>query len=129
MGSQVCTGAMLMCTMGVAPASLIATSAPTVTTSGMPAATIMDFAPMENIPTFGMCMSPANPQVAAATAAALGVLTPMPCIPATAAPWTPGCPTVMVGEFPALDDSSMLMCMWAGMISITFAGQVTESIP
>jgi hypothetical protein len=34
-----------------------------------------------------------------------------------------------VGEFPALDDSSMLMCMWAGMISITFAGQVTESIP
>ncbi len=126
---QVCTGALLMCDMGVAPATLVAISAPTVTTSGMPAATIMDFAPMANIPTFGMCMSPANPEVAAATAAALGVLTPMPCIPATVAPWTPGCPTVTLCGMPALDDSSMCMCMWGGTITITFPGQVTENIP
>jgi hypothetical protein len=78
---------------------------------------------------FGMCMSPANPEVAAATAAALGVLTPMPCIPATTAPWTPGSPTVLLDNMPALDNSSMLMCMWGGEISITMAGQMTEEIP
>ncbi len=58
-------------------------------TSGMPVANIMDHIPLLNIPTFGLCQSPANPVVAAATAAALGVLTPMPCIPATASPWIP----------------------------------------
>ncbi len=126
---QVCMGAMLMCPFGVAPATLIVTSDLTVMTSGMPAATIMDFAPMANIPTFGMCMSPANPEVAAATAAALGVLTPMPCIPATVAPWVPGCPTVTNSGMPALDDESTLMCMWGGVITITDPGQVTEEIP
>jgi hypothetical protein len=55
-------------------APLIATSAPAVTASGQPAAMIMDFAPMQNILTFEMCSSIANPQVAAATAAALGGL-------------------------------------------------------
>ncbi len=129
MSCQVCDGALLMCPFGVAPTALIATSAPTTTTSGMPAATIMDFAPMDNIPTFGMCMSPANPEVAAATAAALGVLTPMPCVPATVAPWAPGSPTVIIGEFPALDETSVCECMWGGVITITFPGQVTEQVP
>jgi uncharacterized Zn-binding protein involved in type VI secretion len=114
--------------MGAAPASLVATSAPTVTVGGMPAATIMDFAPMENIPTFGMCMSLANPQVAAATAAALGVLTPQPCIPNTAAPWTPGSPTVTFGGNPVLVNDDMCTCMWAGEISISFAGQETVTV-
>ena len=87
-------------------------------TMGPPAANIMDFAPMTNIPTFGMCMSPANPMVAAATAAALGVLTPMPCIPVTT-PWTPGAPMVLVRNFPALDAASKCMCGYGGQISIT----------
>ncbi len=129
MSCQVCTGAMLMCTFGIAPATLIATTAITTSTTDVPAATIMDFAPMVNIPTFGMCISPANPEVAAATAAAMGVLTPMPCIPATAAPWTPGSPTVTKAGVPALDMTSMCMCMWGGMISITDPGQVTQMVP
>ncbi len=129
MPMQVCTGAMLMCPFGVAPSTLNVTSDPTVTTSGMPAATIMDFAPMVNIMPFGVCMTPSNPEVAAATAAALGVLTPMPCIPATVAPWIPGTPTVIKGGFPALDNTSTLMCMWGGVITITFPGQVTEMVP
>jgi Domain of unknown function (DUF4280) len=84
---------------------------------------------MVNIMPFGMCTSVANPEVAAATAAALGVLTPMPCIPATVAPWAPGAPTVAYGKMPALDNTSKCMCMWAGVISITFPGQVQTSIP
>lgn len=129
MSCQVCTGALLMCPFGVAPAVLNATSAITTSTTAMPAATIMDFAPMVNIPTFGMCMSPANPEVAAATAAALGVLTPMPCIPATVAPWTPGSPTVTKSGIPALDETSICTCMWGGVITITDPGQVTQMVP
>ena len=87
---QVVSGATLACTFGVAPSTLTVLPTNCVACSGMPAATIMDFAPMVNIAPFGMCMSPANPQVAAATAAALGVLTPQPCIPATTSPWVAG---------------------------------------
>lgn len=128
MGQQVVSGAMMACTFGAAPASLVATSAPTVEVGGMPAATIMDFAPMANIPSFVMCMSLANPEVAAATSAAMGVLTPQPCIPVTTGPWVPGSPTVLVGGNPALTDDSMCMCMWAGQISITDPGQVSVSV-
>ena len=130
MGQQVVTGAMLQCSFGIAPSSLIVIpKGPPVLSSGLPAASIMDFAPIANIPPFGMCNTPSNPMVAAATAAALGVLTPMPCIPVTVAPWFPGSPTVMINNFPALNNSSKCMCMWGGVISINFAGQVTEQIP
>jgi hypothetical protein len=95
----------------------------------MQAVSVMDNMPIVNIPPFGMCTSLANPTVATATSAALGVLTPMPCIPATSAPWMPGSPQVMIGGVPALNDSSKLMCNWGGVISITFAGQVQVQIP
>ena len=129
MPQQVCNGATLMCTMGVAPSSLVVLPVNRVTTSEQPDANIMDYAPMVNIMPFGMCMSPSNPVVAAATAAALGVLTPMPCIPATTTPWVPGAATVLLANMPALDNTSQLMCMWGGVITFTFAGQVTEEIP
>jgi Domain of unknown function (DUF4280) len=122
-------GAMMMCTFGVAPSSLVVLPINKVITSDMPAANIMDHIPMTNIMPFGMCMSPSNPVVAAATAAALGVLTPMPCIPATTTPWVPGAATVLLANMPALDNVSQLMCMWGGVITFTFAGQVTEEIP
>lgn len=128
MGMQVCMGAMMQCSMGLAPSSLVPTPK-TVMTSNMVAANILDHIPMVNILPFGMCRSPANPMVAAATAAALGVLTPMPCIPVTPAPWVPGSPTVLVTGAPALNNSSKLMCMWAGVISINMPGQMTEMIP
>ncbi len=129
MGQSVVMGAMMSCSFGAAPASLIVL--PTAKTMGcnMPAATIMDNKPIVNIPTFGVCMSMANPTVAAATAAALGVLTPMPCIPVTAAPWAPGSPTVMVGGNPALNNSSTCMCNWAGVITFSMAGQFTVMVP
>jgi hypothetical protein len=128
MANQVCMGAVMQCTMGMAPSSLIPTPK-TVQTSYVMAANIMDNKPMVNIPPFAMCQSPANPTVAAATAAALGVLTPMPCIPNTPAPWAPGAPTVLVCNMPALNDSSKLVCIWGGTISINFAGQATHQVP
>lgn len=122
MGAQVVMGAMLQCSFGVAPSSLVVL--PTNKVMGMtPAANIMDNVPILNIPPFGMCSSPANPTVAAATAAALGVLTPMPCVPATAAPWAPGCPTVLVGNMPALESNSKCMCSWGGVIQVVTPGQ------
>jgi hypothetical protein len=95
----------------------------------MPAANIMDHAPFLNLATFGMCSNPANPTVAAATAAALGVLTPMPCVPVLPAPWVPGSPTVLVGPMPALTDQSSLLCAWGGMIRIAAPVQTTCMVP
>ena len=128
MGQQVCMGAMTHCTFGVAPGTLSVLPMNLVMT-GTPAANIMDNKPIVNIVPFGMCQSPSNPMVAAATAAALGVLTPMPCVPATTAPWVPGSPTVLIANMPALNNSSKLMCMWGGVIGIDVPGQFTVSIP
>jgi len=128
MPMHVCTGGMMQCTFGMAPSTFNATPKQ-VMTGNMPAGNIMDHVPMTNIPPFGLCQSLANPTVAAATAAALGVLTPMPCVPATPAPWVPGAVTVLVANMPALDNTSKLMCIWGGVISFTNPGQTTEQIP
>ena len=130
MGMQVVMGATLQCSFGMAPSSLmVIPKGPPTMVGGPLAASIMDFAPMVNILPFGMCTSLANPTVVAATAAALGVLTPMPCVPVTVAPWAPGSPTVLLGTFPALNNSSKCMCAWAGVISILNPGQFTVQIP
>jgi hypothetical protein len=127
---QVCSTATLQCSFGVAPTVLNVLPVNRTLTGGLPAANIMDHIPLVNIPTFGMCQSPANPMVAAATAAALGVLTPMPCIPATAAPWIPGgALTVLLGSMPSLDASSTLICSYGGVIKINVPGQMQMLIP
>jgi hypothetical protein len=123
----VVNGAALQCSFGVAPGTMIVLPKEGVL-ADMPAANIMDNKPIMNIAPFGMCNSPANPQVAAATAAALGVLTPMPCLPVIAAPWAPGSTSVMIGTFPALNDSSVCNCNWGGVIKVNFAGQTTTQI-
>ncbi|HKR22803.1 MAG TPA: DUF4280 domain-containing protein [Pyrinomonadaceae bacterium] len=128
MGFQVCMGAMLQCSFGAAPSSLIVLpDKKTLTVT--PDANIMDNKPMVNIMPFGMCSSMANPTVAAATAAALGALTPMPCIPVIPAPWVPGSPTVLIANMPALNSDSKLMCAYAGVIQITNPGQTTVMVP
>lgn len=128
MANAICMGAMMQCSFGAAPSSLVVLPLNRVL-SGQPTATIMDNKPMLNIPPFGVCMSLANPVVAAATAAAAGVLTPMPCIPNTVSPWVVGAPTVMVGSLPALDSSAKLMCTWAGVIQLLPPGVATVQIP
>jgi hypothetical protein len=89
----------------------------------------MDHAPLVNIMPFGMCTSLANPTVASATAAALGALTPMPCVPATVAPWVVGAPTCLIGNMPALNNTSTLMCMWGGAIQVINPGQTFTVVP
>ncbi|MDO9141661.1 MAG: DUF4280 domain-containing protein [Methylobacter sp.] len=123
MGLLVTGNAVLSCSFGAAPSTLMVLPTNKVLVD-MPAANIVDQIPLLNILPFGVCTSLANPTVAAATAAALGVLTPMPCIPMPAAPWVVGAPTVLIGNMPALSSDSKLMCCWAGVISISFAGQV-----
>ncbi len=125
---QVCMGAQMMCTMGMAPSVLQVLPINRVFTK-TPDANIMDHIPLLNIMPFGMCMSPANPMVAAATAAAMGVLTPMPCIPMTPSPWVPGAVNVLLANQPTLDNVSQLMCNWAGVITFVDAGEMTVNVP
>ena len=103
------SGAMIMCTFGLAPSTLTVV-APRPIVEGRPVATITDIAPGANIAPFGMCQSLANPTVAAATAAALGVLTPMPCVPVMPAPWIPMAPQTMAGGVPVLVAGSTCVC-------------------
>ena len=129
MAQQVCNGAMLKCSFGLAPSTFVVLPLNKVMTSNVPAANIMDHKPMMNIMPFGLCTSQANPSVAAATAAALGTPTPMPCMPVTTAPWVPGAITVMIANQPALNNTSKLMCNWGGVIEVVVPGQFTHQIP
>ncbi len=129
MGMCTCNAATMQCSFGAAPSTLMVLPTSQVMTSNQPAANIMDNKPMVNILPFGVCSSLANPMVAAATAAALGVLTPQPCIPVTVAPWAPGSPTVLLANMPALNNSSKLMCTWAGVIQIVNPGQFQTQVP
>jgi len=89
----------------------------------------MDNKPMVNIQPFGMCIAITNPQVAAATAAAMGVLTPQPCIPVIASPWAPGSIKVIIGNLPALHQACMCMCAYGGAIQVLEPGQQTIEAP
>lgn len=119
----VCTGASLMCTFGVGPATFAASGVEV--SSETPAGVITDVTPA-NVPGFAMCITPTNPQVAAATAAALGVLA-QPCIPILS-PWAPGSPKVTIGGVPALDNASTCQCAWGGVVSVTSPGQVKVTV-
>jgi hypothetical protein len=129
MPMQVVNTATLTCSFGTTPSSLVVLPTNRVLCGSQFAANIMDHISMVNIMPFGLCTSLANPTVAAATAAALGVLTPQPCIPATMTPWTPGAVTDLIANQPALDNVSICMCNWAGVITVANPGQTTTVIP
>ncbi len=126
MGKFVCMGAILQCSFGMAPSSLMVVDPMRPKIQNMLMANIMDNKPMVNILPFGMCQSMSNPTVASATAAAMGVLTPMPCIPVIAAPWAPG-GKEMVSNSPALLNNCKCMCNWGGNISINAPGNASPA--
>jgi hypothetical protein len=113
------SGARLRCSEGTAPGTLTILPVQMVEGAGMPSATVNDFVPMQNVSPFGMCKTPANPQVAAATSAASGTLTPMPCVPVITGPWSPGAPGVTVAAQRALTADSRCNCAWSGSVEIT----------
>jgi hypothetical protein len=122
---QVVAEAVVKCSFGVAPTPLqVIPEGAMVTAGGLPAATIANMIPLVNIPTFGMCTTLSNPEVAAATTAALGVLTPMPCLPVIVDPWAPGAVSVTINGIPALTNDSVCMCAWGGEVSVVEPGQV-----
>lgn len=118
MSEIVVGGAELKCPLGKpGQATLVVAPTPMVNAGRGTVATIMDFAPMKNIPTFGNCTSPQNPQVAAAQGA------PQPCLPVITDPWKPGSATVLVGSLAALTSDSTCICKWGGVITVKSAGQ------
>lgn len=117
---------MLQCTFGMAPGSFMVVDPTRPLVQNMPMANIMDNIPMTNIMPFGMCQSMANPTVASATAAAMGVLTPMPCVPMVAAPWAPG-GQAKIANMPALLNNAKCMCNWGGQISVSMPGNACNA--
>lgn len=118
----VTTGAMMMCSFGLAPSSFMASPGRTDMLSNLPKGNIMDFAPMVNIMPFGMCTAVTNPAVIAACG-------PAPCVPSIVSPWMPGNPKVLVQGQPALMRSCRNMCMWLGQITFTTDGQTPSPPP
>lgn len=112
-------GATLTCSAGSAPAQLaVVQPLRAVDGDAKLVATVDDFVPMVNVSAFGLCNAMANPQVASATAAANGVLTPVPCQPVIAAPWTSGEQLMDVDGRQALTDDGQCTCQWSGQITI-----------
>ena len=128
MAKLVVKGAQLACSMGNAPSALTVLPVNMVDGDSAAAANIQDMQPNVNIMPFGMCISMSNPQVAAATAAAMGTLTPQPCVPMTVSPWSPGSQSVTIGGQPAVNDSCQLACTWGGQIQVQSAGQTDVDV-
>ena len=119
-----CTGTMLSCTMSLTPTAFIANPLPgaPMINGAVPAATI-DQVLLTNIPTFGMCNSPTNPAVVAATTAALGVPTPAPCVPMPTPPgWAPPSLVAKVNMIPLATVASKCICALGGLISVAVPG-------
>lgn len=120
---------LLQCSFGLSPSPLVVLPDRTIVAESMLMGNISDMIPFANIEPFGLCISLANPQVAAATAAAFGVLVPMPCEPITIDPWVSEAVNVLVETMPAIDQTALLMCLWAGVITIEEPGNFTVMVP
>lgn len=112
------TGCVLTCSFGTVPMPFVSLPLPgKPVVNGMPVGLITDTLPI-NIPPFVLCMTQANPAVAAATAAALGTPTPAPCLPVIT-PWTPPSLVATYNGVPLATVSSKATCTFGGVISVS----------
>lgn len=114
MAVQVSTGAQVQCSFGTIPAVFDASGIDVTATTSAGVITDVTAA---NIPTFGMCSAPTNPAVILASG------NPVPCLPVLM-PWTPGAARVTINGVNALDDASQCTCSWAGIVTVSSAGQL-----
>jgi hypothetical protein len=120
---------LTQCSFGLTPTPLTVLPDRTVLAETMLMGNITDIIPLANVGPYGLCISLANPAVAAATAAAGGILVPMPCVPVTPAPWVSGALNVLVSMMPAIDQTAFLMCSWGGVIIVEEPGNLTVMVP
>ena len=128
MSNVVVEGSSLECPWGEGPKKLAVVPPYEVKADGKQVATVTHIVPMADIPSFGQCKSLSNPLVAAATAAASGVLQPQPCVPVIASPWLPGAPTVLLNGMPVLNEPSICLCAWAAGLPIRIANSAVQKI-
>ena len=123
MAQLVVEGALVLCPMGKLPVPLLVEPAGAVVTASTEVATIMDFLPIQNIASFGLCNSPANPATMNPSGTA-------PCVPAIVAPWAPGAPGITVNGVPALTSDSTCTCILSGgaPIMVTSPGQTIVEV-
>ena len=112
----------MLCDMGKVPVPLAVIPEGVPVMSGAPVATVLNFAPLVNIATFGICSSPGNPACANPTGQG-------PCVPSIVAPWAPGAPNVLVNGVPALTEDSVCECLFGGVIAILEPGTSTVELP
>lgn len=122
--SYVCSGATMRCSFGDRSARLTVYPDRTVFLTGQPMASISDHTSLYNIAPFGKCHTTRYPATGAATAAAHGRLTPMPCVPGTKSNWRNGKDDYIIKGNPALLKSSYCKCCYGGIIRIVKDGQV-----
>ncbi|MEN8236972.1 MAG: DUF4280 domain-containing protein [Pseudomonadota bacterium] len=133
MATETVSTAQCSCSMGDTHSNFTVSPDKRVEGESKPAANIMDNKLGVNFPvlvgTFGKCKSLLFPDTAKATAEKNGVLDPQDCQPIFAAPWMPGAMTVHIGGAPALSSTSVLMCTFAGSISVSYPGETTFMVP
>jgi len=119
----------IQCAFGLAPSPLIVLPDRTVMAEVMLMGNITDMIPIANIEPFAECISLTNPMVLMATIAASGILQPQPCIPVIVDPWVSEALDVLVEGPPAIDQTAIIMCIWAGVIHVDEPGNFTVMVP
>lgn len=120
---QVTEGALLSCGLGTAPMPLLVTSSRTITIDGNPVATLLDSAPLSNIPIFACCLSPTQPLAGGAALAAAP-----PCTPMETGGWQRPSLITTVDGVPTLQQDSMWICGYGGVVQILVGGPTPSRV-
>ena len=114
MPNVITSGSICKCSFGSAPMPFNVIPTNMTFSNELTIATIMDYIPILNIPTFGACLNPTN-------------ITKV-CVPTVITPWTPTDPNVLVKGIPILTQNSLAFCsLWSGIIQFISSSQFTIS--